>query len=84
MGLADARHRASQAAATVARALDWPDELVSQLRELGKAYSAARSQAPRDLPKDEAIEVLIDRLSAWWQWPVAGGLVPKRLRTGSA
>jgi hypothetical protein len=39
---------------------------------------------PRDLPKDEAIEVLIDRLSAWWQWPVAGGLVPKRLRTGSA
>jgi integrase len=65
------RRRASQAAATVARALDWPDELVSQLRELGKGYSAARSQAPRDLPKDEAIEVLIDRLSASWQWPVA-------------
>jgi hypothetical protein len=30
------RRRASQAAATVARALAWPDELVSQLRELGK------------------------------------------------
>ena len=55
----------------MARALDWPDELVSQLRELGKGYSAARSQAPRDLPKDEAIEALIDRLSASWQWPVA-------------
>ena len=65
------RRRASQAAATVARALDWPEVLVSQLRELGKGYSAARSQAPRDLPKDEAIEVLIDRLSASWQWPVA-------------
>lgn len=65
------RRRASQAAATVARALDWPDELVSQLRELGKGYSAARSQAPRDLPRDEAIEALIDRLSASWQWPVA-------------
>ena len=65
------RRRASQAAATVARALAWSDELVSQLRELGKGYSAARSQAPRDLPRDEAIETLIDRLSAAWQWPVA-------------
>jgi integrase len=65
------RRRSSQAAATVARALDWPDALVSQLRELGKGYSASRSQAPRDLPKDEAIEALIDRLSAAWQWPVA-------------
>jgi integrase len=65
------RRRASQAAATVARALDWPEVLVSQLRELGKGYSAARSQVPRDLPKDEAIEALIDRLPASWQWPVA-------------
>jgi integrase len=65
------RRRSSQAAATVARALDWPDALVSQLRELGKGYSASRSQAPRDLPRDEAIEALIDRLSAAWQWPVA-------------
>ena len=65
------RRRASQAAATVARALDWSDELVSQLRELGKGYSASRSQAPRDLPSNESIEALIDRLSASWQWPVA-------------
>ena len=65
------RRRASQAAATVARALDWPEELVSQLRELGKGYSAARSQSPRELPRDEAIEALIDGLSASWQWPVA-------------
>ncbi len=65
------RRRASQAAATVARALDWSDELVSQLRELGKGYSASRSQAPRDLPSNETIEALIDRLSASWQWPVA-------------
>jgi integrase len=65
------RRRASQAAATVARALDWSDELVSQLRELGKGYSASSSQAPRDLPSNVAIEALIDRLSASWQWPVA-------------
>jgi len=65
------RRRASQAAATVARALDWPEELVSQLRELGKGYSASRSQSPRALPRDEAIEALIDGLSASWQWPVA-------------
>ena len=65
------RRRASQAAATVARALDWPEELVSQLRELGKGYSAARSQSPRELPRDEEIEALIDRLSHRWQWPVA-------------
>jgi len=65
------RRRASQAAATVARALDWPDPLVSLLRELGKGYSASRSQAPRDLPKDAVIEALIDRLPPTWQWPVA-------------
>jgi integrase len=65
------RRRASQAAATVARALKWSDELVSQLRELGRGYSAARSQAPRELPRDAAIEALIDQLSASWQWPVA-------------
>lgn len=65
------RRRASQAASTVARALDWPEELVSQLRELGKGYSAARSQSPRELPRDAEIEALIDRLSAAWQWPVA-------------
>jgi len=65
------RRRASQAAATVARALDWPSALVSQLRELGKGYSASRSQAPRDLPREREIEALIDRLSTRWQWPVA-------------
>jgi hypothetical protein len=57
------RRRASQAAATVARALDWPEELVSQPRELGKGCSAARSQSPRELPRDGEIEALIDRLS---------------------
>lgn len=65
------RRRASQAAATVARALDWSEELVSRLRELGKGYSASRSQSPRELPRDADIERLIDRLSRRWQWPVA-------------
>lgn len=65
------RRRVSQATATVARALGWSDDLVSQLRGMGKGYSAAKSQAPRDLPRDEAIEALIDRLSTTWQWPVA-------------
>lgn len=65
------RRRASQAAATVARALDWSDELITQLRELGKGYSPSLSQVPRELPSHAAIEGLIDRLSASWQWPVA-------------
>jgi hypothetical protein len=65
------KRRASQAVATVARALDWSDELVSQLRELGKGSSSSTNQAPRDLLSNEAIEALIDRLSASWQWPVA-------------
>ena len=33
------RRRASQAAATVARALDWPAALISELRELGKLWA---------------------------------------------
>ncbi len=65
------RRRASQAAATVARALDWPDQLITQLRGLGKGYSATRSQASRELPRDGAIEAFIDCLSPVWQWPVA-------------
>jgi integrase len=65
------RRRVSQASATLAKALGWPDPLVSRLREMGKGYSAAKSQAPRDLPRDEVIEALIDRLSPLWQWPVA-------------
>jgi integrase len=65
------RRRVSQATATVAKALGWSDPLVSQLREMGKGYSAAKSQLPRDLPRDAVIEALIDRLSATWQWPVA-------------
>jgi len=44
---------------------------VSQLRQLVKDCSAARSQTPRDLPSSEAIKALIDRPSATWQWPVA-------------
>ncbi len=65
------RRRVSQATASVARALGWPEPLVSQLRDMGKGYSAAKSQLPRDLPRDAVIEALIDRLSATWQWPVA-------------
>ena len=65
------RRRASQAAATLARALGWTDELIAQLRELGKGYSAANSQVARDLPSKEMIEEFIDRVSPPWQWPVA-------------
>jgi len=65
------RRRASQAAATVTKALGWNDELVAQLRELGKGYSATKSQVARDLPCKEMIEEFIDRLSSVWQWPVA-------------
>lgn len=65
------RRRISQAAATVARALDWPESLITELRELGKGYSASRSQVPRKLPTNELIVDLIDQLSMTWQWPVA-------------
>jgi integrase len=65
------RRRISQAAATVARALAWPDSLVTELRDLGKGYSASRSQVPRELPTNDAIVDLIDQLSVAWQWPVA-------------
>ena len=65
------RRRTSQAAATVARAMDWPDLLDTQLRALGKGYSASRSQASRNLPSDSCIAALIEQLSPSWQWPVA-------------
>ena len=65
------RRRASQAATSVARALDWSEALVGQLRKLGKGYNAANSQNPRDLPRDEVVKAFIDRLSLTWQWPVA-------------
>lgn len=65
------RRRASQAAATLTKALGWNDELVAQLRKLGKGYSATKSQVARDLPCKEMIEEFIDRLSPVWQWPVA-------------
>ena len=57
------RRRVSQAAAMVARALAWPDSLVTELRELGQAYCASRSQVPRELPTNDAIVDLIDQLS---------------------
>jgi len=65
------RRRASQSAATLARALGWSDELIAQLRELGKGYSSANSQVARDLPSKEMIEEFIDHLSPAWQWPAA-------------
>mgnify|MGYP006935505688 FL=1 len=64
------RLRAARAAAAMAQALGWSDELVAELRQRGKGYSA-RKAAPRDLPSDHSIETLIDRLPAPWQWPVA-------------
>ena len=63
--------RVSQVTATVARALGWPDAVVSRLREMGNGYSAVKSQCPRDIPSDEVIEELIGSLSATWQRPVA-------------
>jgi hypothetical protein len=64
------RLRAGRAAAAMAQALGWSDELVAELRQRGKGYSA-RKTTPRDLPSDRSIESLIDRLPAPWQWPVA-------------
>ena len=65
------RRRVSQATVTLTKALGWPDSWVTQLRDMGKGYSSTISQTPRDLPRDEVIEALIDRLPVSWQWPVA-------------
>jgi hypothetical protein len=54
----------------MAQALGWSDELVVELRQRGKGYSA-RKAAPLDLPSDQTIESLIDRLPGLWQCPVA-------------
>jgi integrase len=64
------RLRAGRAAASMAQSLGWGNELVADLRQRGKGYSA-RQAAPRTLPSERAIEVLIDQLPSVWQWPVA-------------
>ncbi|MGB5134014.1 MAG: integrase [Prochlorococcaceae cyanobacterium] len=64
------RLRAGRAVATMAEALGWSAELIADLRQRGKGYSA-RKASPRDLPSDRQIEQLIDDLAPEWQWPVA-------------
>lgn len=51
------RLRAARAAAAMAQALGWSDELIAELRQRGKGYSA-RKAAPRDLPSDHAASKL--------------------------
>jgi integrase len=64
------RRRASQAAATIARALGWSAETVADLRALGRGYSPAHDAGPRELPDRATIEALIDRLPEPWRWSV--------------
>lgn len=63
------RLRAGRAAALTAQALGWGDDLVTELRQRGKGYSA-RKAAPRELPQEKTIEAFIDALPNDWQWPV--------------
>ncbi|MCP9819820.1 integrase [Synechococcus sp. Cruz-9H2] len=65
------RRRAAQAAATVALAIELGPTVVEQLRQAGKGYSPQRDAAPRELPSDEQIVELIDRLPSGWQWVAA-------------
>ena len=64
------RRRASHAAATVATALGFTADIQKQLRELGQGYSPTTDTAPRDVPSDDEVMALIDRLPTDWQWPV--------------
>jgi integrase len=64
------RLRASRAAAAMAQALGWGEELIADLRQRGKGYSAHKA-SPRELPSDRQIEQFIDALAPEWQWPVA-------------
>jgi len=65
------RRKAALAATAVAQALEMGDDAVKALRGLGKGYSPLKDAAPRNLPPDELIETVIDRLPSGWQW-VAG------------
>ena len=53
----------------MAQAIGWSPELVTELRQRGKGYSA-RQASPRSLPTEREIEALIDKLPPVWQWPV--------------
>jgi integrase len=63
------RLRAGRATASMAQALGWGNELVADLRQRGKGYSA-RQASPRSLPSEKEIETFIDQLPPVWQWPV--------------
>ena len=64
------RRRCSQAAATVAKALEMPADLQLKIRTLGRGYSPTTDSAPRNVPSDKEIEAFIDALPLDWQWPV--------------
>jgi integrase len=53
----------------MAQALGWGNELVADLRQRGKGYSA-RQASPRSLPSEKEIETFIDQLPPVWQWPI--------------
>lgn len=60
----------STACATVARALQWPEDLVEELLAKGKGYAISSVKA-REIPADAVIEAGIDQLPPHWQWAVA-------------
>ena len=64
------RRRASQAAATVAQALEMSADVQQQIRQLGKGYSPTTDTTPRNLPTDQELQTFVDALPADWQWPV--------------
>lgn len=77
------RHRASIAPVAVARALELAPDVVQKLKELGKGYSPQKDAAPRVLPSDAVIVVVIDALPADWQ-RVAGVCAPYGTRPHEA
>ena len=65
------RRKAALAATAVAQAMEMGPNAVQELRSLGKGYTPLKDASPRNLPNDETIAELIDRLPSPWQW-VAG------------
>lgn len=63
------RRCTGQAAVTLAKALGWPDDVISRIREASRGYSL-RSVKRRELPSIGEIEALIDALKPGWQWPI--------------
>ena len=60
------RRKAALATTDVVQALEIGPDVVQQLRDLGKGYSALKDVAPPTPTADEVIETVVDQLPLGW------------------